>query len=125
MKTTNASKAGKGKNKNNNYIIETFRTEYHRCLYRVAAENEEEAEAIFDDPDHPKYDRAACELIKDDSVDAEEGVLNDVARVLLVADQPERDREGAALMALHERPEGRVVSTLCPPNQFKIHLRFA
>jgi hypothetical protein len=56
------------------FIIETTRVEYHRCRYLVEARSEDEAQAIFDDPDHPSHDRDACALTEDCPVDAEEHV---------------------------------------------------
>lgn len=58
-------------------------------------------------------------------MDAQERVLNDVASVLLVPDERERDGEGAPLMTLDQLPEGSLVTFLCAPNELKIHLRLA
>lgn len=56
---------------------------------------------------------------------AEEGVLNEVARVVLVAYERERDREGAPLMALDELAEGRRVASLCLRDEHTILLGLA
>ncbi len=57
-------------------------------------------------------------------MDAQEGFLDDLSGVLLVAEEPESDREGTPLVALHQLLEREFVAFLGAFDKDTILLRF-
>ena len=57
-------------------------------------------------------------------MDAQKRLLDDLAGVLLVAKEPEGDREGTPLVALHQLLEGEFIAFLGAFDEDTILLRF-